>query len=105
MEFRDYDEAVAELEEKWFEFRFGGEDFKANLNIDGGLMLRWMEQSANREDRAGAIPAMLRHVLGNDYERLLKTKQPWSKYESLMLDIFTALGGSGNVESPDSESS
>lgn len=105
MDFRDYDEAVAELEDKWFEFRFGGEDFKANLNIDGGLMLRWLERSTDRVNGAAALPELLRHVMADDYDRLLATKQPWPKYEALMLDVFEHLGGSGNAESPDSESS
>lgn len=99
-EFKDYDSAVAEIEERWYEFRFGGEDFKANLNIDGGLMLSWLDRSS-QVDKAQALPELLRHVLGDgDYDRLIKTRQQWNKYEALMLDIFQELGGLGNEDSP-----
>lgn len=92
-DFRDYDEAVAEVDGNWFEFKFGGKDFRANMNVDGALVLRWMSDA----NSIRSIPPLLIGVLGEDqYKELLATGQPWHKYEALITDIFAKLGGRGN---------
>lgn len=93
--FKDYDQAINEVEDKWYEFRFGGEDFKVNLNVDGALVLRWMENSSNM----AAIVSLTKELMGeDDYKRLLGTGQSWPKYEMLLTDFFTMIGGPGNVQ-------
>lgn len=100
--FKDYDEAVAESEDRWFEFKFGDEHFKVNLNVDGAVILRWMEDSSS----VASIVTLLKQLLGDDdYKRLLGTAQPWVKYEALMGDVFRKLGGPGNPQLPTSSPS
>ena len=94
MDFKDYDAAEDEVEDAWWQFRFGGEDFKVNLNVDGAAILRWMRNSRN----PGAIAVLLQEIMGDDYDRLLATKQPWKKYEMLLIDVFDVVGaGRGNA--------
>ena len=90
--FKDYDQAIAEVEGRWQEFRFGGEDFKVDLNVDGAVILRWMEES----NSVSSIAQLLKTLMDDDYQRLLATRQKWPKYEALLKDLFTVLGGPGN---------
>lgn len=93
----DFDAAVGEVEEAWWVFKFHGQEFKANLNVDGAVILKWMRNARSME----AIPILLEAVLGEDeYKRLLGTGAPWKKYEALVLQIMERLGGSGNVPLP-----
>ena len=91
--FKDFDDAVDEVEDRWAEFRFEGEDFKVNLNVEAGPLLRWME-SANKVE---GIPQLLKTFLDeDDYERLLSTGAKWPKMESLVTWLAEELGDSGN---------
>lgn len=94
-QFKDYDAAVAEVEEHVQEFKFGGEHFEVDMNVDGALILRWMENSKD----VSSIVRLLKELMGDDnYERLLATGQKWPKYELLLKDLFSILGGSGNEQ-------
>lgn len=92
---KDFDDAQGEVEERWTEFQFGGERFKVNLNVDGGAILRWMAEGSKIE----AVPKLLQTFITDksDYERLLKTRQPWSKYDALVTWLAEELGGQGNA--------
>lgn len=92
-EFKDYDEAVGEYEGESYKFRFGGEDFEVDLNIDGAVMLEWMRNSSS----TASMEKVLKHVLGDDYPRLIATGAKWPKYQALISDIFTHIGGLGNA--------
>jgi hypothetical protein len=94
-QFKDYDAAAAEVEDRWQEFKFGGEHFKVNVNVDGSIILNWMENA----QAVSSMVTLLKAIMGEDeYKRLLATRQPWAKYEMLLTDLFSLLGGPGNQQ-------
>ncbi len=92
-QFKDFDDAVAEVEERRTSFQFAGEMYEVDLNVDGGSILRWMEHA----DKIEAIPQLLRTFLGDeDYERITDAGVEWSRYEALVSWLASELGDSGN---------
>lgn len=93
MSFKDFDQAVSEIEDRFVKFQFAGEAFEINLNVPAGKILKWMEHG----NRLEAIPALLRTFLSNeDYDRLIGTNANWAKMEALVTWLAEELGGQGN---------
>lgn len=104
-DFKDFDKAVSEIEDRWTDFQFAGEMYHINLNVDGGEILKWMEEGSKIQ----AIPKLLQTFLGDkDYERIVNASRvpgepkkeaggiEWSRYESLVEWLAEELGNSGN---------
>lgn len=91
--FKDFDQGRAEVEDRWVDVRFGGEDFKVNLNVDGGSILRWMRFGSKVE----GVPKLLEIFFPDkaDFERLLDVSAPWEMYEKLGLWLTEELSGTG----------
>ncbi len=97
--FKDFDATVREVKETPVGFRVGGEDFVANMNLNAGDTLEWMEHG---EDLS-STPRLLRMVLHKDYERLIKTLKASPELDTdYLLELVTFLseylqmGQSGN---------
>jgi hypothetical protein len=81
-DFKDFDAAVAEVEDRYAKFQYGGETFEADLNVSAGALLTWMESGGSAE----SIPGLLRVFFDQDeYDRLVAIDEPWSKMEQVML--------------------
>lgn len=92
-DFKDFDAAVDEVEDRYKKFQYGGETFEANLNVAAGDLLRWMEHGGSTE----SIPALLKvFFTEDDYDRLLDVDAPWSKMEDLMIWLVAELGTEKN---------
>ena len=80
--FKDFDAAVAEVEERTAEFPIGGETFEVNLNIAAGPVLEWMRNSEKTE----AVPKLLIMFLGeDDYNRLVANPNvDWKRMRALV---------------------
>jgi hypothetical protein len=92
---KDYDQAVEEVDDKYYEFLFGGEKFSVRLNLNGGMVLSWMEGATSNR----SMVDLLKMIFGDeDYKRLKDTRRPWSQYAMLINDIFEQLGGPGNPQ-------
>ena len=92
----DFDQAVAEVDEQFFAFKYGGEDFRATLSPDAGDILKWMEHGS----RVEAVPQLLRCFLSEeDYQRMISLKgNKWPKMEALVNKLATELGGQSDAE-------
>lgn len=90
----DFDAAVAEIEERPYSFLYGGNTYDIDLNVDAGLLLRWMEHA----DSVKAIPGMLRVFLDDEqFDQITQPGQPWQKMELVVNMLAEELGGgSGN---------
>lgn len=104
-DFKDFDAAKAEVEDRWTKFQFAGEMYEVNLNVDGGEILTWMEEGSKIQ----AIPKLLQTFLGmDDYKRIVNSSRvpgepkkdaggvEWSRYEALVEWLAEELAGSGN---------
>lgn len=91
--YKNFDEAVAEKEERHAKFTFEGNDYEVDLNIKAGPLLRWMESAS----RVEGIPKLLRLFLDEEqYEQVLDSDADWAKLEKLVLWLAQELGDSGN---------
>ena len=102
--FIDFDQYDEEIDDRPIGFQFGGEQFEINFGeVDGAIILRWMRRGIG----PSSIPLLLEELLNEeDYTRMLATKQPWPKYEKLILWLIGELaGGLGNASTTGSSSS
>lgn len=91
--YKNFDDAVDEVEERHTKFTFEGTDYEVDLNIDAGPLLRWMESASKVE----GIPKLMRLFFSEeDYESILDSGVKWSKLERLVLWLAQELGDSGN---------
>ena len=91
--FKNFDDAVIEVEDRKTKFTFEGETYEVSLNVKAGPLLRWMESAS----RVEGIPKLLKLFLGDeDYERILDSDAEWAKLEALVLWLAQELGDSGN---------
>jgi hypothetical protein len=91
--YKNFDDAIAEKEERTTKFTLAGEDFEVNLNVKAGPLLRWMESAS----RVEGIPKLLQLFLDEeDYQRLLDTDADWDRLEALVVWLAQELGDSGN---------
>jgi len=91
--YKNFDEGVAEVEERHTKFTFAGHDYEVDLNIEAGPLLRWMESASKVE----GIPKLLKLFLDDEgYEQILDSGVKWSRLEELILWLSKELGDSGN---------
>lgn len=97
--FKDFDAAVREVRKVPVEFTVSNERFVANMNLNAGDTLEWMEHGAE----LSSTPRLLQMVLKDDYDRLKKTMQDSPELDTdFLLELVTFLGehlqmgGSGN---------
>lgn len=91
--YKNFDEAIAEKEERHAKFTFEGHDYEVDLNIKAGPLLRWMESAS----RVEGIPKLMRLFLDDEqYEQILDSDADWAKLEKLVLWLAQELGDSGN---------
>lgn len=92
-DFKDFDAAIGEVEDRYEKFQYGGETFEVNLNVSAGPLLRWMEVGGG----AQSVPALLQVFFSEeDYDRLLAIEAPWAEMELLMLWLVEELGTAKN---------
>ena len=93
--YKDFSRARGEVENTFAEFDIGGENFKVNMNVHAGRMLKWMEMADDRQ----AVPGLLKTLLGDsEYDRLCRADIEWSELLELVNWLSGELGGSGDPE-------
>lgn len=95
-EFYDFDAAVGEIEPRLFSFKYEGEEYTVDLNVDAGKLLLFLEAS----DSVRALPQLLRLFLSDEqYASITKSGARWQKMELLVGKFTEALGQGSDGDS------
>ena len=92
-DFKDFDLAQYEEDEVIFQFRYQGEMFTAQTNVDAKEMFKLLRTGASGE----ALPQLADAMLGEEQvERMLSLGGGWLKMQAVIEWLSGELGGSGN---------